>query len=204
MQFFTFDRHDTYEWFLGLGPLSTANARYFNGKLPTWNDFVHHPNYDDSGAGRRSRASLAEPEGPDAERRRLVGPGRLLRPAQDLRDVGEEDPERQNVLVVGPWNHGGWQRRRATAWARSSSASAVPREDPGRSSRTSRTGARSGVCGPISKDRGSAGRFPKCSASAPGPTRGSPTTAGRPARRPARLYARERPAGLRAAARRRE
>jgi predicted acyl esterase len=44
---FAFDRYDTYEWYLALGPLSNANARYFRGKLPTWNDFVGHPNYDD-------------------------------------------------------------------------------------------------------------------------------------------------------------
>src|SRR5438105_10542035 len=43
---FKFDRKDTFEWYLRLGALSNANARYFHGKLPTWNDFVAHPNYD--------------------------------------------------------------------------------------------------------------------------------------------------------------
>src|SRR5262249_21327281 len=36
---FKFNRHDTFEWYLNLGPLSNVNARYFRGKLPTWNDF---------------------------------------------------------------------------------------------------------------------------------------------------------------------
>ena len=46
---------------------------------------------------------------PDAERRRLVGPGRLLRPAEDLRTAREDTIRHgQNFLVVGPWNHGGW------------------------------------------------------------------------------------------------
>ena len=43
---FEFDRYDTYSWYLSLGALSNANARYFHGKLPTWNDFVQHPNHD--------------------------------------------------------------------------------------------------------------------------------------------------------------
>src|SRR3954454_19519264 len=43
---FQFDRHDTYEWYLKLGALSNVNAKHFHGKLPTWNDFVDHPNYD--------------------------------------------------------------------------------------------------------------------------------------------------------------
>jgi len=44
---FTFDRRDTFEWYLRLGPLSSANARYLKGKIPTWNDFVEHPSYDE-------------------------------------------------------------------------------------------------------------------------------------------------------------
>ena len=46
----------------------------------------------------------------DAERRRLVGPGRLLRPNQDLRTAERHDSKKQNFLVIGPWNHGGWSR----------------------------------------------------------------------------------------------
>src|SRR5437016_9832534 len=30
------DRFDAYEWYLGLGPLSNANAKYFHNRLPTW------------------------------------------------------------------------------------------------------------------------------------------------------------------------
>ena len=43
---FEFDQYDTYAWYLALGAVSNANPRYFHGKLPTWNDFVEHPNHD--------------------------------------------------------------------------------------------------------------------------------------------------------------
>ena len=43
---FAFDRYDTFEWYLKLGALSNVNPKYFKGKMPTWNDFVAHPNYD--------------------------------------------------------------------------------------------------------------------------------------------------------------
>ncbi|HET7214345.1 MAG TPA: CocE/NonD family hydrolase, partial [Terriglobia bacterium] len=44
---FHFDRHDVYEWYLlNLGPLSNANAEFLHGTIPTWNDYVAHPNYD--------------------------------------------------------------------------------------------------------------------------------------------------------------
>ncbi len=43
---FAFDRYDTYQWYLDLGPLANVNARHLHGKIPTWNDYVAHPNYD--------------------------------------------------------------------------------------------------------------------------------------------------------------
>src|SRR5262249_32006735 len=43
---FRFDKADTYDWYLQLGSLRNANDKHFQGKMPTWNDFVRHPNYD--------------------------------------------------------------------------------------------------------------------------------------------------------------
>src|SRR5881409_2459884 len=47
VQQFAFDRHDTFDWYLNLGPLANANAKYLHEKIPTWNDFVLHQNYDE-------------------------------------------------------------------------------------------------------------------------------------------------------------
>ena len=44
---FAFDRYDTYDWYLSLGPLSNVNARHLRGAIPTWNDYVAHPDYDE-------------------------------------------------------------------------------------------------------------------------------------------------------------
>ncbi len=43
---FEFDRYDTFQWYLDLGPLANVNTKHLHGKIPTWNDFVAHPNYD--------------------------------------------------------------------------------------------------------------------------------------------------------------
>jgi predicted acyl esterase len=40
------DSYDAYEWYLKLGALSNVDAKYFQKRLPTWNDFVDHPDYD--------------------------------------------------------------------------------------------------------------------------------------------------------------
>src|SRR5207237_325951 len=50
-------RWDTYDWYLELGPLSNVDAKYFHGKVPTWEAFVAHPTYDAvwQSRGRASR-----------------------------------------------------------------------------------------------------------------------------------------------------
>ncbi|HEX3101416.1 MAG TPA: CocE/NonD family hydrolase, partial [Pyrinomonadaceae bacterium] len=44
---FKFDQPDLYKWYLNLGALSNVDPKYFNGKMPTWENFVNHPNYDE-------------------------------------------------------------------------------------------------------------------------------------------------------------
>lgn len=108
MKFFEFDKHDTFEWFLGLGPLSAANTRYFHEKLPTWNDFVHHPNYDRFWQSQAVERFLTKPTVPTLnvagwwDQEDYYGPLRIYE-TWEKRDSGG-----QSTIVVGPWNHGGW------------------------------------------------------------------------------------------------
>jgi putative CocE/NonD family hydrolase len=106
-----FDRYDTYEWYLRLGPLSTVNAKYFQGKLPTWNDFVNHPNYDDfwkrQTITRYLTRDVAVPTMHVAgwwDQEDFYGPLAIYWAME------RHDPNNRNFLVVGPWNHGGWSR----------------------------------------------------------------------------------------------
>ena len=54
---------------------------YLHGKIPTWNDYVAHPNYDAFWRRQAMAPYLTGVTVPDAQRRRLVGPGGLLRAA---------------------------------------------------------------------------------------------------------------------------
>src|SRR6202795_4810762 len=58
---FAFDRFDVYDFYLRLGALSNANAKYFHGKLPTWNEFVAHASYDDFWKRHAVTYGLKEP-----------------------------------------------------------------------------------------------------------------------------------------------
>ena len=44
---FPFPQMDLYNWYLQLGSPKNVNAAYYHGRLPSWNDFVNHPNYDE-------------------------------------------------------------------------------------------------------------------------------------------------------------
>ena len=43
---FPFPQYDLYDWYLRLGSLKNVNEKYFHNKIPTWNSFVEHPDYD--------------------------------------------------------------------------------------------------------------------------------------------------------------
>jgi hypothetical protein len=107
---FEFDRYDTFDWYLALGPLSNVNARYLEGKIPTWNDFVAHPAYDDFWKRQTLVPYLTSVRVPTLnvagwwDQEDFYGPLRIY-------EVLEKHDERGlNFLVVGPWNHGGWNR----------------------------------------------------------------------------------------------
>ncbi|HWS55246.1 MAG TPA: CocE/NonD family hydrolase [Pyrinomonadaceae bacterium] len=102
---------DSYEFFLGLGPLATVNERLLGGRARYWQEIVDHTTYDDFWK-RRSlwrfmsgvRAAVLNVGGWfDAED--PVGPFHIYRA------VEQKNPGAVNLLVMGPWRHGGWTRQ---------------------------------------------------------------------------------------------
>ena len=107
---FSFDRYDTFDWYLALGALSNANARYLHGALPSWNDFVAHPNYDAFWRRQAIGPYLNRVTVPTLnvggwwDQEDFYGPLRIYELLE------RHDSLDRNFLVVGPWNHGGWAR----------------------------------------------------------------------------------------------
>ncbi len=101
---------DGYEFFLRLGPLKNANERYFHHEIPFWDALVQHPNYDDFWRARnllphlRRVAPAVMTVGGWFDAEDLYGPLNIYR------TVEANNPDVFNVLVMGPWGHGGWHR----------------------------------------------------------------------------------------------
>ena len=105
---FAFDRFDTYDWYLRLGPLANANAKYIHGTLPTWNDFVKHPNYDAFWKAQAMPYLLTKPKVPNLNVAGWWDQEDFYGPMKIYELLEKEDPDHLNYLAAGPWNHGGW------------------------------------------------------------------------------------------------
>ncbi len=101
---------DGYRFFLELGPLSNVDAWYFDGKIAFWNDFQAHPNRDEFWQARDLLPHLSN----TAPAVMTVGgwydAEDLYGPLNIYRSVEAKNPDVTNVLVMGPWRHGGWSR----------------------------------------------------------------------------------------------
>ena len=104
------DRYDAYEWYLDLGPLSNVNAKYFHNKIPTWRDFVNHPDYDAFWKRQGFAPWLNRVKVPTLNVAGWWDQEDFYGPIKIYELLERHDQSKQNFLVVGPWNHGGWSR----------------------------------------------------------------------------------------------
>jgi putative CocE/NonD family hydrolase len=112
---------DTYDWYLQLGPLSNVNAKYFHGKVPTWNAFVAHPAYDTLWQRRAVQPLLKSPAVPTLTVGGWWDQEDRFGPLATYEALERGDTAHRNFLVMGPWNHGGWRNQ----------AGRMPVVDPG-------------------------------------------------------------------------
>lgn len=106
---FKFDTYDTYDWYLRLGPLSNANGRYLHGQIPGWNDLIEHPDYDSfwkkesfTNAFHGATVPILNVAG-WWDQEDPWGPWKIYS------TLAKNDPSHNNLIVAGPWNHGGWR-----------------------------------------------------------------------------------------------
>ncbi len=107
---FAFDRYDTYDWYLSLGPLANVNAKYLHGRIPTWNDYVAHPDWDQFWQRQTLIPALTQVTVPTLNVAGWWDQEDFYGPIAIYRRLEPFDRNGINFLVVGPWNHGGWNR----------------------------------------------------------------------------------------------
>ena len=105
---FEFPQYDLYDWYLQLGSLKNVNAKYFHNKIPTWNNFVQHPNYDDFWKKDSPLSYVPYPQIPMLHVGGYYDQEDINGPQLMYKHMEKKDSSNRNYLVLGPWNHGQW------------------------------------------------------------------------------------------------
>ena len=106
---------DAYKFFMDVGPLKNVNETIFERKSLFWNKVTSHPNYD---AFWQTRSIL--PHLKNIKAACMVVGGwydreDLFGPLKTYQTIEKQNPDTFNMLVMGPWFHGGWLRDKGDA-----------------------------------------------------------------------------------------
>ncbi len=120
---FQIDGPDAYTFHLSVGPLANYDEKLFKGQVKFWRELLENDTYSDFWKSRDLRQYLTTLKPAmltvggwfDAED--VYGPLRLYESAE------KQNPGAVNMLVEGPWSHGGWARSDGTALGNISFAS---------------------------------------------------------------------------------
>jgi uncharacterized protein len=110
---FPFPQYDLYNWYLKLGSLKNVNDKYYKNRLTAWNDFTKHPNYDDYWKRSSTLTYIQRPQIPIMHVGGYFDQEDMNGPQLMYEHLEKKDSFNRNFIVLGPWNHGGWEDRNA-------------------------------------------------------------------------------------------
>lgn len=110
---FPFPQYDLYNWYLHMGSLKDINDKYFHNKVPTWNNFIKHPNYDEFWQKNSPLSYVSSPQIPQLHVGGYFDQEDINGPQLMYAHMEKKDSFNRNHIVLGPWNHGQWQRGKA-------------------------------------------------------------------------------------------
>lgn len=107
---FRYPTPDGYRFLLETGSIASLKSKYYGDTIRFWNDAFAHPDYDDFWKARNvpqhmkniKPAVLTVGGWFDAED--LYGPLKIYAA------IEKNNPSTHNMIVLGPWFHGGWAR----------------------------------------------------------------------------------------------
>ena len=101
---------DGYKFFLELGSLANADKNYFKGSIAFWNQMMEHPNYDAWWQARNTRPHLKNIKPAVMTVGGWFDAEDLFGALHTYKSIEKQSPGAYNILVMGPWFHGGWSR----------------------------------------------------------------------------------------------
>jgi putative CocE/NonD family hydrolase len=105
---YNFKTPDGYDFFLRMGPLQNSEERLFNGSSPEWAEFLRHSTYDAYWQARNIRPHLTNIHCAVMTVGGWYDAEDLFGALETYRWTERQNPGIANMLVMGPWSHGGW------------------------------------------------------------------------------------------------
>jgi len=105
---FDYGTPDGYTFYLDMGPLSNVNKKYFKDDVPFWNEMLQHANYDDFWTARNLRPHLKNIRPAVLTVGGWFDAENIYGALETYKNVEASSPGTTNILVMGPWLHGGW------------------------------------------------------------------------------------------------
>ena len=110
---FPFPQYDLYDWYLHLGSLKNVNDKYYHGRLPSWNDFTKHPDYDTFWRQQSRLGAIHRTQIPTLFVGGYYDQEDLNGPQIMYLQLEKTDTFHRNYIVLGPWSHGQWASPKA-------------------------------------------------------------------------------------------
>ena len=104
-----YDRYDSYEWFLKLGPVANLDRLHFKGSVPQLTAMIEHPDYDAFWRQQRWTERLGRTSVPTLHVAGFWDQEDPLGSWKIYEKMEADDPQRRNIIVAGPWAHGSWR-----------------------------------------------------------------------------------------------
>jgi putative CocE/NonD family hydrolase len=102
--------HDGYKFFLEMGPLKNANEKYYKNRIAFWNEIMEHSTYDDYWKARNILPHLKNIKPAVMTVGGWYDAEDLYGALKTYEAIERQNPGIPNMLVMGPWFHGGWSR----------------------------------------------------------------------------------------------
>jgi uncharacterized protein len=101
---------DGYDFFLRMGSLATADAKYLKGDVAFWTEAMKHGTYDAFWQARNLRQHLKDIKPAVMTVGGWFDAENLFGALETFKKIEANGPAATNHLVMGPWFHGGWSR----------------------------------------------------------------------------------------------
>lgn len=109
---FEHETPDGYKFFLDMGPLKNADAKYYKGEITFWNEVMQHGTYDDFWKARNVRQHVKNIKPAVLTVGGWFDAENLFGALETFKHAEANNPSQSgNHLVMGPWVHGGWSRQ---------------------------------------------------------------------------------------------